>query len=48
MDSVRFIASSLSSFADNLAEELHNSECNYFKSFHEYVKTKNELLIFKC
>ena len=38
MDSVRFIASLLSSFADNLAEELHNSECSYCKSFHEYVK----------
>ena len=48
IDSLRFIASSLSSFADNLAEKLHNSECNRCKSFHEYVKTKDELLIFKC
>ena len=48
MNSVRFIASSLSSFLDNLPVGLHNSECNYCKSFLEFVKTKDELLIFKC
>ena len=45
---VRFMASSLSSLADNLVEGLHNRKCKDFKSCLEYIKVNNKLLIFKC
>ena len=48
LDSVRFMTSSISSFAGNLAEELHNSKCKDSKSCIEYIKAKNKLLIFEC
>ena len=48
IDSVRFMASSLSSLADNLAEGLHNSKCNDCKSYLEYMNVKDGLLLFNC
>ena len=38
INNVRFMASSLSSLVDNLAEGLHNSICKNCKSYLEYVK----------
>ena len=42
------MASSLSSFEDNIAEGLHNSKCNERKFCLEYIKVKYELILFKC
>ena len=42
------MSSSLSSLADNLAEELHDNKCTDYESFLEYISTKDELLIFNC
>ena len=38
----------LSILIDNLSEGLHNSKCLDCKSCLDYIKTKNEKLIFKC
>ena len=48
IDSLRFMLSSVSSFVDNLAEGLHNDKCKDCKSCLEYIKVKDELVIFKC
>ena len=40
--------SSLSSLADNLAEGLHNSKSKDCKSYLEYIKSQDNLLILKC
>ena len=39
---------SLSKLVDNLSEGLHNNTCVNCKSCFDYVKTKNEKLIFTC
>ena len=38
----------LSKLIDNLSEEIHNNTCINCKSCLDYIKTKNEKLIFKC
>ena len=38
IDSFRFMSSSLSNFADNLAEGFHNKKCKDCKSCLEYIK----------
>ena len=38
----------LSKLIDNLSEGLHNNKCVDCKSCLDYIKTKNEKLIFKC
>ena len=48
IDSHRFMSVSLSKLIDNLSEGLHNNKCLDCKSFLDYIKTKNEKLIFKC
>ena len=47
-DSVRFMASSLSNLADNLAEGLRKDDCINCKSCLEYVNVKDGLLLFNC
>ena len=44
IDSIRFIASSLSSLADNLTKGFHNSKCKDSKSCLEYVEAKDKYL----
>ena len=48
IDSYRFMSSSLSKLVDNLSEGIHNNKCANCESCLDYVKTKNENLIFKC
>ena len=48
IDSYRFMSMPLSKFIDNLSEGFHNSKCLNSKSCLDYIKTKNEKLIFKC
>ena len=48
IDSYRFMSMSLSKRIDNLSEGLHNNKCLDCKSCLDYIKTKNEKLIFKC
>ena len=48
IDSYRFMSMTLSKLIDNLSEGLHNDKCSNCKSFLDYIKTKNEKLIFKC
>ena len=48
IDNYRFMSMSLSKLIDNLSEGLHNNKCLDCKSCLDYIKTKNEKLIFKC
>ena len=48
IDSYRFMSTSLSKLVDNLLEGLHNNKCANCKSCLDYMRTKNEKLIFKC
>ena len=48
IDDVRFMDSSLSSLANNLAEGLHNVKCKKCKSNLEYVIDKDNTLAFNC
>ena len=48
IDSYRFMSMPLSKLIDNLSEGLHNNKCLDCKSCLDYIKTKNEKLIFKC
>ena len=48
IDSYRFMSMSPSKLIDNLSEGLHNDKCSNCKSCLDYIKTKNEKLIFKC
>ena len=42
------MAMPLSKLIDNLSEATHNNKCVDCKSCLDYMKTKNEKLIFKC
>ena len=48
INSLRFMASSLLSLADTLADELHKIKCKYGKSCFDYMKVRDKLLTFKC
>ena len=48
INSYRFMSTSLSKLVDNLSEGLHNDECKDCKSYLDYMKTKDEKLIFRC
>ena len=48
IDSYKFMSVSLSKLIDILSEGLHNNKCLNCKSCLDYIKTKNEKLIFKC
>ena len=42
------MSTSLTKLVDNLSEGLHNNKCINCKSCLDYMRTKNEKLIFKC
>ena len=48
IDSYRFMSTSLSKLVDNFSEGLHNNRCVDCKSCLDYMKTKDEKLIFRC
>ena len=48
VDSVRYIASSLSSLLDNLAERIHKIKCKYCDCFFEYENVKGNSVNYKC
>ena len=48
IDSYRFMSSSLSKLVDNLSEGIHNNKCVDCNSCLDYIKIKNEKLLFKC
>ena len=48
IDSYRFMSTSLSKPVGNLSEGIHNNRCVDCKSCLEYMKNKNEKLIFRC
>ena len=42
------MSSSLSNLVDNLSGGLHRDECTDYKSFLDYMITKDDHLIFRC
>ena len=48
IDNARFMASSLSNLADNLAEGIHKIKSKYFDCFLEYESVKDNLIKYKC
>ena len=48
IDSVRFMASSLSNLVDNLTERIHKIKCKYCDCFLEYESVKDNLIKYKC
>ena len=48
IDSYRFMAMSLSKLVDNLSKGIHDNKCVDCESCLDYIKTKDEKLIFKC
>ena len=48
IDSVKFMASSLSRLSDNLTEGLHKGKCKDCKLSLEYMTVKDGLQIFNC
>ena len=48
IDSVRFMASSLSNLVDNLTERIHKIKCKDFNCFLEYESVKDNLIKYKC
>ena len=48
IDSYRFMSTSLSKLVDNLSEGLHNNRCVDCKYCIDYMKNKDEKLIFRC
>ena len=47
MDSLRFMSSSLSSLVDNLSDGFHCDKCVDWKSYLDYIISKNDQLIFR-
>ena len=47
-DSTIFMMTSLSSLADNLAEQFHKTKCNDSDCFFEYRSVKDNLIKYKC
>ena len=47
-DSTRFMASSLSSLANNLAKEIYKIKCKDCDCFLEYESAKDNLIKYKC
>ena len=48
IDSVRFMATSLSKLVNNLTEGIHSDKCIKCKSNLCYMKVMDEMLIFRC
>ena len=48
IDSLRFMATSLSKLVDNLTEGIHSDKCINCKSDISYMKVIDETLIFRC
>ena len=48
IDSARFMASSLSSLVDNLAEEIHKIKCKNCDCFLGFESVKDNLIKYKC
>ena len=48
IDSERFMASSLSNFADDLTEGIHKIKCKDCDYFLEYESVKDNLIKYKC
>ena len=48
IDSARFIASSLSNLADDLAERIHKIKCKGCDCFIEYKSAKDNLIKYDC
>ena len=48
IDSYRFMAMSVSKLVDNLYKGIHDNKCVDCESCLDYIKTKDEKLIFKC
>ena len=48
IDSYRIMSMPLSKLIDHLSEGIHNNKCADCESGLDYIKTKNEKLIFKC
>ena len=48
IDSYRFMSTLLSKLGNNLADGLHNNRCVDCKSCLDYMKTKDEKLVFRC
>ena len=48
IDSCRFMAMSLSKLVDNLSKGIHDNKCVDCEFCLDYIKTKDEKLIFKC
>ena len=48
IDSLRFMATSLSKLVDNLTEGIHSDKCIKCKSNLCYMKVMDETLIFRC
>ena len=48
IDSLRFMATSLSKLVNNLTEDIHDDKCVDYKSDLSYMKVIDEALIFRC
>ena len=48
IDSMRFMATSLSNLVDNLTEGIRKIRCKDFNCFLEYESVKNSLIKYKC
>ena len=48
IDSYRFMSSSLSKLVDNFSQGIHNNKCLDCNSCLDYVKIKNEILLFNA
>ena len=48
IDSYRFMSTSLSKLVNNLSYGVRNDKCTDCKYYFDYMKTKDEKLIFRC
>ena len=48
IDSFRFMITSLSNLVNDLSKRLHSDKCTDYKSYLDYMATKDEQLIFRC